>query len=242
MSKITVIITRHATDKESDLFLSSLSFADEVILVDSSDGENSEDHPLPPADWVLRCTVDQEIATKDKAVQQASNEWIVFLNFNEVVTPKLHQEIKNILTDSRGFTEFYTRKKGLYFMGKIVRFGGYTARKSLLVKRHPRFTTTDVAIAFLKNTTLDYSYTTFDHYNQKLDQHSLRLSESLRSRNIRPNFFHFSLRPANEFAYRYFVQMGFLDGKEGFILAYLQAFATYKMYLFLWMKQRKIDF
>lgn len=242
MSKITVIITRHATDKQSDLFLKSMAIADEVILIDSSLSEETAAAMVPTADWVLKCSTDEEEATKAKAIQQASNEWILFLNFNEVITPELHLELQAILTDPRGYSEFYTRKKGLYFMGKIVRFGGYTARKSLLLQRHPQYTNSDSGIAFLKNTTLDYSYTSFDHYNKKLDQHSLRLSEAMHSRNIRPNFLHFTLRPSNEFIYRYFVQMGFLDGKEGFILAYLQAFATYKKYLFLWMKYRKIDF
>ncbi|MCP1995736.1 hypothetical protein [Flavobacterium sp. HSC-61S13] len=242
MSKITVIITRHATDKQSDLFLSSISIADEVIIVDTCDQNACNDTPLPPSDWILTCTPDQEEATKKKAAQQASNEWILFLNFNEVVTSELQQEIKSILIDSHGFSEFYTRKKGMFFMGKIARFGGYNARKSLLLQRHPLYHQPNDGIAFLKNLTLDYSYTTFDNYNKKLDQHSLRLAEAMHSRNIRPNFFHFTVRPLNEFIYRYFVQMGFIDGKEGFILAYLQAFANYKKYLFLWMKYRKIDF
>ncbi len=242
MPKITIIITRHATDKLSDLFLKSISIADEVIVVDTNNSENNLENLIPAADWILKCSVVEEEKTQLKAAQQASNEWILYLNFNEVITPELHKELQSVLADSKGYSEFYTRKKGLYFMGKIVRFGGYTARKSLLLQRHPQFSGSHSGIAFLKNTTLDYSYTTFDNYNKKLDQHSLRLSEAMHSRNIRPNFFHFTLRPLNEFIYRYFVQMGFLDAKEGFILAYLQAFATYKKYLFLWMKYRKIDF
>ncbi|MBW3519637.1 hypothetical protein [Flavobacterium sp. NKUCC04_CG] len=242
MSKITVIITRHTIEKQSDLFQKSISIADEVILIDTFNSEDSKENLVPSVDWVLKCTPEQEEQTKLKATQQASNEWILFLNHNEVITPELHKELFSILADSRGFGEFYTRKKGLFFMGKIVRFGGYTSRKSLLLQRHPQYAKSDLGIAFLKNTTLDYSYTTFDQYNKKLDQHSLRLSEAMYSRNIRPNFLHFTLRPLNEFVYRYFVQIGFLDAKEGFILAYLQAFATYKKYLFLWMKYRKIEF
>jgi len=237
--KVSAIITRYSTDPQSDLFLNSLAFADELILINCSVPELEITSPAPPVNLTLNCELKDEKQTVEKAIQLAENDWLIFLHFNEAITERLAREMRAVFRNSKGNTDFYTRKKGLYFMGKTIRFGGYTSRKQLLLKNR---NSNNSKIAFLKNATLDYNYTTFDRYNQQLDKYSIDLAESLYHKNKRPNWYHFGIKPFGHFLYRYFIQMGFLDSKEGFILAYLHAFSTYKTYLFLWMKYRKIDF
>jgi hypothetical protein len=53
--------------------------------------------------------------------------------------------------------------------------------------------------------------------------------------------FHFIVRPCYRFWHQYLIRLGFLDGREGFILAYTSAFAVFKRYLYLWTKYRNID-
>jgi hypothetical protein len=86
-----------------------------------------------------------------------------------------------------------------------------------------------------------YSYKTFDAYNEKLTRYSKLQAEMLYRKNVRPKFYHFTLRPAWRLFHQYVIKLGFLDGREGFILAYLSAFGVFKRYLFLWTMYRKID-
>ncbi|MCB0447032.1 MAG: glycosyltransferase family 2 protein, partial [Gelidibacter sp.] len=66
-------------------------------------------------------------------------------------------------------------------------------------------------------------------------------AENLYNSNKRPSFYHFLIRPFWRFFHQYFIKLGVLDGKEGFILAYINAFSVFKRYLLLWTMYRKID-
>ena len=93
----------------------------------------------------------------------------------------------------------------------------------------------------LKHKSDHHSYKGFDHYNNKLTQYSKLQAEALYSKNLRPNLYHFLIRPWWRFFHQYIIKFGILDGKEGFILAYTSAFAVFKRYLYLWTMYRNIE-
>ena len=93
----------------------------------------------------------------------------------------------------------------------------------------------------LKNKLPHHTYRTFDAYTQKLHQYSALQAEMLYKKKKRPTWYHFLFRPCYRFWHQYLIRLGILDGKEGFILAYTSAFATFKRYVNLWMLYRKID-
>ncbi|WP_300566357.1 hypothetical protein [Flavobacterium sp.] len=82
---------------------------------------------------------------------------------------------------------------------------------------------------------------TFDEYNSQLTTEAKALAEQLYAKKIRPNYFHLIFIPFGNFIKTYFLKLGILKGKKGFILSYVHAFATFKKYLFLWLKYRKLE-
>ena len=96
-------------------------------------------------------------------------------------------------------------------------------------------------VGLLKNTSDHNTYKGFDAYNQKLSQYSKLQAQQLFQKNVRPNLYHFLFRPWYRFMHQYFLRLGILDGKEGFILAYINAFSVFKRYIQLWLMYRKID-
>ena len=46
------------------------------------------------------------------------------------------------------------------------------------------------------------------------------------SKNTNPNFFHFYIRPVYQFLNQYLLRLGFLDGKKGIIICYLNALSV----------------
>lgn len=81
----------------------------------------------------------------------------------------------------------------------------------------------------------------FDEYNSQLTQEAKDLADLMYQKKIKPNYFHLTAIPFGNFIKNYFLKLQFLKGKKGFIISYVHAFATFKKYLFLWLKYRKME-
>lgn len=58
-------------------------------------------------------------------------------------------------------------------------------------------------------------------------------AKELYMKEVKPNIFHFYIKPAYKFLYTYIVRLGILDGKRGAIICYLNAYSVYKRYPYL---------
>lgn len=81
----------------------------------------------------------------------------------------------------------------------------------------------------------------FDEYNSQLTLEAKELANVLYEKKIKPNYFHLIVIPFGNFIKNYFLKLQILKGKKGFVLSYIHAFATFKKYLFLWLKYRKLE-
>ena len=106
------------------------SWADEVVVVDAG----SQDDTLSIARYYTDKTYQHDFG-KHKYVQQKnwileqlplSNEWLLFLDADERVTPELHREITRLMGGviPSGINGFYVGIQ-LVFMGREIRHGGY---------------------------------------------------------------------------------------------------------------------
>src|SRR5690606_22272103 len=128
-----------------------------------------------------------------------------------------------------------------------IRYGGWQNDKAVRLFNKKNCYYTDLVhevihangkVSSLKQTADHFSYKSFDNYNQKLNLYSKLQAESVYAKKRRPNAYHFLFRPFYRFCWQYFYRLGILDGKEGFILAYVHSFSVFKRYLQLWMKYR----
>lgn len=134
-------------------------WVDEIVIVDGTSTDNTVQiiHDLDHAHKVTVHTEKNQpnfIANKQKAIERCSNEWILELDDDEVVTPELKGEILSALasqetfsreTDSTGSVQShpiaYWIPRLNHFLGRPLRKGGqypdYTIR--LYQKSHARF-------------------------------------------------------------------------------------------------------
>jgi hypothetical protein len=52
------------------------------------------------------------------------------------------------------------------------------------------------------------------------------------------NFYHLTVKPWAAFMKRYFVQLGFLDGKQGFIISMFGAWGVFMRYVKIWRMKK----
>ncbi|PWA10882.1 glycosyltransferase family 2 protein [Flavobacterium laiguense] len=248
--KITALAITLNEEQNVKRYVQSLSFADEIIFIDS----NSTDATVALAKelgvTVIQRPFDDFSTQRNFAIQQAKNDWIVFFDLDEHITPELEKEIISVTTSPSNFIAFYV-KINFYFFQKKIKFGGWQTDKAIRVfnKNNCSYNgnlidetiTANGKTGILKNRVDHYSYKSFDHYNNKLNLQSQLQAKSLYLKNKRPNLYHFFIRPYFHFWWQYACRLGFLDGKEGFVLAYLHSFAVFKRYLQLWMMYRKVE-
>lgn len=247
---ISALAITYNEEEHIERFIKSVAFADEIIIVDSFSTDRTVDIAKSLNARVIVRDFKNFSDQKNFALAQAKNEWIVFFDLDETISNDLAEEIQTKIKSSSD-TVAYKVKRHFHFMGKRINYSGFQndAVVRVFKKSACRYNSNLVHETLevkgktetLKNTSEHYSYKTFDLYNDKLTHYSKLQAEMLYQKNIRPTAFHFVLKPWWRFFHQYIIKLGILDGKEGFILAYLSAFAVFKRYLFLWTKYRNID-
>jgi glycosyltransferase involved in cell wall biosynthesis len=231
-------------------YLNSLWFADEIVIVDSF----SSDETVALASKnkkvrVYQRTFENFSAQKNFALSKARHPWVTFFDLDEEVTPALAEEIVAISKNAKAIAFFVKRE--FHFMGKRIKYSGlqhdYVVR--FFNKEHCRYNAnlvhetldTDGPTETLKNTLPHYTYKSFDDYTAKAHRYSELQAEMLYKKGVRPTYYHFLFRPFYRFWNQFIFRLGILDGKEGFILAYVSAFSVFKRYVNLWLRYRKLD-
>ncbi len=233
-----------------EAFIKSLHFVDEIIIVDSY----STDNTIALASQydkvkLVQRKFDNFSEQKNFAIAQASHEWVLFFDPDEEITEVLAQEIQNVLKNPRA--DAYSVKRQLHFMGKRIKYSGFQTDWVVRVfkKSHCKYNgnlvheTLDVSgtTAKLKSRLPHHTYKSLDDYTGKLHRYSALQARRLYEKKKKPKFYHFLFRPFYRFWHQYLLRLGILDGKEGFILAYINAFSVFKRYVNLWLLYRKIN-
>lgn len=248
-TKISAVIITLNEQKALPAFLESLWFAHEIIVLDSYSTDNTvaiakENKKVK----VFERTFDDFSSQKNAAISKASHDWIVFFDPDEKITTQLSQEIISTLEDPRAIA--YYVKREFYFMGKKIKFSGlqndhvirlfnknYCSYNQNLVHEVMQ---ANGRTATLKNKLPHYSYSSFDNYTAKMHHYSALKAKMLYNKAVQPKLYHFFFRPWWRFVNQYFFKLGILDGKRGFILAYVSAFSVFKRYVNLWLLYRNI--
>ncbi len=249
MPKITALAITLNEEENVKRYVQSLSFADEIIFIDSNSTDATVDIAKELGVIVIQRKFDDFSSQRNFAMQQAKNDWIVFFDLDETISSELGKEIVSKISQNN-FVAFYAQSN-FFFMEEKIKHGSWRSKKSIKVfnKNFCKYNgdlvqETIIAngkTASLKERFTHYDYKNFDHYNNKLNLHSKLEAKALYTNNLRPNAYHFFVRPMSSFLSQYLFRLGFLDGKEGFILAYIHSFAIFKRYLQLWLMYRKME-
>ena len=232
-----------------EAYINSLWFADEILIVDSY----STDDTIKLASKHSKVKVfhrpfDNFSDQKNFAIAQAKNDWVTFFDPDEEVTLELAQEIVSTLKNPKAIAYFV--KRDYFFMGKLLRYSGIQNDYIIRVfnKNFCRYNSNlvhelliaDGKTERLKKHLPHHTYKSLDDYTDKLHHYSRLQAKMLYAKGVKPNLYHFLFRPWYRFCNQFFLRLGILDGKEGFVLAYVHAFSVFKRYVNLWSLYRKI--
>ncbi len=241
MHKITAIIPTFNEAHNIDAVLQSVSWCDEILVVDSFSTDNTVEKARALATKVIQSEYINSASQKNRAIPQATHEWILLVDADERVTPELKQEIQSLLQQERIPCDAYWIHRKNFFMGQEVRFSGWQGDKVIrFFKRdtcryeeksvHAEVTTSG-NIGKLRHKLVHNTYKDMMHYMVKWDRYTTWSAQDAYRKGVRPGFFHYVIKPAFRFFKHYFLQLGILDGKVGFIISRLNASSVFMRYV-----------
>lgn len=221
--------------------LECFHFCEEIIVVDSY----STDKTLEIAAEFQNVKIIQnkfEDFTKQRnfALDNAKNDWVLFLDGDERTTKELEAEIIAEIHQPNPKNAYYFYRK-MYFAGKPLLYSGSQNDKNFRLFRKSKchyvadkkvHETLEVKgeIGFLKNKLLHYSVESVASYEQKMLHYGKLKGEELFERGKKYSFFTHYSKTFFKFFKSYILQLGILDGKIGFLFCKLQASYVDKTY------------
>lgn len=240
MEKITAIIPTFNEQHNIGAAIDSVSWADEIIVVDSFSTDETVKIANDKGVRLLQREYGNSAAQKNWTIPQAKYNWIFLLDADERVTGNLKIEIEELLKSDLK-DEAYWIKRDNFFMQKKIRFSGWQGDKVIrLFKRdkcryeekhvHAEIIC-DGNVGLLKSRISHYTFKDISHYLEKWDRYSTWSAKDHFDKGQKPTLFHFIFKPAFRFFRDYVVRLGFLDGITGLIVCSLSSMGIFMRYV-----------
>ncbi len=241
--KISAIILTYNEEKNIKEALEQVIWADEILIIDS----HSTDKTIEIAQGMQKVKIikrkfDNFSSQKNFAIQQAANDWIISIDADERFSTDLKNEINKILEKGPENEAYWVRRKN-FIKNKEIKFSGWQNDKviRLFNKKFCKYNGKPVheeiecrkKIGYLQNPIYHYTYEDENSFKEKIFFYSKIKAQLLYEKQLKPNFFHFTIKPAYRFLYHYVYKLGFLDGKSGFIISKINAEGIYMRYKYL---------
>lgn len=248
MTKITAIIPTLDEEIHIEQAIKSVSFADEIIVIDSYSTDNTLELAKKYNVKIIKREFDDFSSQKNFAIDQAKNDWIYLLDADERVTPEVELEILKAVKNPGDKVGFYVRRS-FYIVGKNINYGGCQRDKvvRLFLKEHCKYKgvvhekiITKGKLGFFKNKIEHYSYKSYNHYISKMNHYGALRGKQYFDEGKKVNLYHILIKPPARFVIHYFIRLGFLDGFPGYIFAKAQAYGVYVRYIKLWLLNNRI--
>lgn len=241
------IITLNAASQLGEC-LHSVSFADEIVVIDSG----STDGTQALAEKLGARVIHQDWLgygpQKQFAVDAADHDWVLCLDADERVSPALQASIKNALIDPS--TAAFRFARCNRFLGRYLKHGeGYPDWSLRLFNRRQGRWSADAvhekvetrsAVHELSGDLLHESAESLSSYLIKQNRYTTLAAEMALASGKRASFVRIALSPIVRFCKFYILRQGFRDGLPGFVHIAIGCFNSMIKYSKM-LERQKID-
>ncbi len=164
----------------------------------------------------------------------------MFIDADERIPEPLKNEILEVIDSDTDRAGFMFRRQH-FFNQKPINYSGYQTDTTYRLFKNGKVTYDEQKTvhempiiegksAILKHKMLHYSFTTKENFKAKTENYSRLQALELYKKGKKTNLYHLTVKPAYKFLYNYIFRLGFLDGKEGFDICYINAYGVHFRY------------
>ncbi len=226
-AKLSVLmITKNADETLEKSLASVKKIADEIIIIDSK----STDRTIEIAKNYLAKVYVKEFSDIGKqrrfGLGKVSNDWILVLDADEIVSKELKKEIKKVMSYELGVRR--EKIDGYYipfqnhFLGRRLRYGGEDYKMLRLFKKdrakihpstvHEKFELKQGRAGYLKKKIYHYSYRSLWQMFRKFSDYAIREAKQKSKNGEKSSFKKIFLYPPHLFWARFIKDKGYKDG------------------------------
>lgn len=230
MTRVTATVITFNEAANIGAALTSLSFADEIVVVDSQSTDDTVAIARTFTDKVFVRPWPGYIEQKNFAAAQASHDWIFSLDADERVSEPLTDEIRHL---SAGAVPGYRMPRVTFHLGRWLRstdwYPDYQLR--LYDRRRARWSgrlvhesvTADGPTVDLHGEILHYAYRDLSHHLQTMDRYTTLAARQMFEDGRTAGWWDLAVHPPAAFLRNYVLRGGFRDGVPGLIISAMNA-------------------
>jgi glycosyltransferase involved in cell wall biosynthesis len=220
--------------------LASLAFCDEIVVVDSGSTDRTAELAAELGARVLRRDWTGYADQKNFAAEQASHDWVLSLDADEEVSHELAASIGRLRGNGPAAAG-YAFPRSARYLGRWIRHSGWypDEKVRLYDRRRARWigdyvhesVVVDGPAGRLEGDLLHYTCDSFSHHIQTVDRYTTLAGREMRARGRRPGIARLLIGPPWTAFRTYFLQLGFLDGFAGLLIAVMAGFYVFSKYV-----------
>ena len=250
---LTAVVLTKNEEKNIGDCLKSLKFCDEIIVVDDYSEDKTVERIRNSKPETQKLKIFQRHLNGDFAAQrnyglkQAKNEWVLFVDADERISPQLAKEIVSRVSCLVSRVSGYFFKRKDFFLGHELKHGETASVRLLRLARKNcgkwegkvhEVWKVQGEISCLKNPILHY-HSGLTKFLKGLNCFSTLAAQEFCKQEKRDSFWEW-LKPAVKFVQNYFLRLGFLDGTAGFVHAVCMSLHSFlvRAKLFMLWKNR----
>lgn len=219
--------------------LESVRFADEIVVLDSGSNDDTMAICKKYTAHVFSTDWPGFGKQKNRAISYTHGDWVLSLDDDEELTKELQVEIQEILKKPKYIA--YTIPRHSTYLGKFIQYGDWHNDKPIRLFRKDKAQFNDAPvheklnidgnIGHLTQFMNHYTFRNLDQVIDKMNQYSTLSAQQRFFEGKKGGIGKAILHASWSFIRGYLLRRGFLDGREGFLLAISNALGTFYRYV-----------
>jgi glycosyltransferase involved in cell wall biosynthesis len=249
--KITATVITLNEEHNIAAALESISWADEIIVVDSESTDRTVDIARRFTDRVFVRPWPGYSAQKNFAASQAANDWIFSLDADERVSDELAREIETLKTGGEHQADGFEMPRLTFYLGRWIKHSGWYPDYKLRLYNRNRARwrgefvhealDVDGEVKRLSSNILHYTVRDASEHHLRMDRYTTLAAQQAFAQAGRASLGTTLFSPLAVFLRSYFFKLGFLDGIQGLAIARFAAHYEFLKQLKLWEMTMKRD-
>lgn len=246
MKLSVVIITKNEQDMIKTC-LESVKWADEIVVIDNGSTDKTVDIVKTYGARVVKFESGDFSESRNKGMEEAKGEWVLYVDADERVLKPLKQEIMEVI-DASQYSALALSRKNIIF-GKSVNYGPYKKDWVVRLFKKDRFETWVGRVheygkfkgdlGYTKNSLLHLTHRDLEHFVGKaLEWSKIDAKLRLEAGHPRMTAWRFIRILKTETFVQLINRRGLFGGTVGVIDSILQVFSFFMTYIRLWEMQQ----